>query len=217
MVIGAITGIIGGKKKKKAAKKQKKIAQQQQALAVEANKETEIQTGLAREQFELGRAALNQQRQLDRIETIRSARIRRAGLISSAVASGMQSNSAAVTGAVGALTSQFQNTLGVANVFNRLQDKEADIQSQALSSQGRVAKLQGESALLGGQSQIVQAKLNKSLSGLSAIGSIGGAVEGAITAGVTGGVGGVGGTGLFGSVFGAGKTTSALDSIFGNK
>lgn len=215
MVIGAVTGIIGGKKKKKAAKKQKRIAEQQQALAVEANKETEIQTGLAKEQFALGRATLGQQRQLDRIESIRSARIRRASLISSAVASGMQSNSAAVTGAVGALTSSFQNTLGVANIFNRLQDKDADIQSKALDSQGRVAKLQGESALLGGQSQIVQAKLNKSLAGLDSIKKIGELAEKAITAGATGGVGGS--TGMFGSVFGTGKTTSALDSIFGNK
>jgi hypothetical protein len=217
MVIGAVTGIIGGKKKKKAAKKQKRIAEQQQALAVEANKETEIQTGLAKEQFELGRAALGQQRQLDRIESVRSARIRRANLISSAVGSGIQSNSAAVTGAVGALTSSFQNTLGVANIFNRLQDKDADIQSKALDSQGRVAKLQGESALLGGESQIVQAKLDKSMAGLNSIGKIGGLAEKAITAGVTGGAGGIGGSGMFGSVFGAGKTTSALDSIFGNK
>lgn len=159
MVIGAVTGIFGGKKAKKAAKKQKKLAQQ-------VLKETELQTGLSKESFELERAAVAQQRRQDRIGTIREARIRRAMLLSAVSNAGVGQGSSAVAGGVGALQSQFASTLGLANIFTRIQDQSADLQSQINESQGRVAKLTG-------QSQIAQANLQKSQANLQMWGSIG--------------------------------------------
>lgn len=157
MVIGAVTGIMGGKKAKKAAKKQKRIAQQVQ-------KESKIQAGLSKEQFELERAIVAQQRRQDRIQTIREARIRRASILSQAQASGIGVGSSGLVGAVGALQSQFASTIGLSNIFTRLQDRTAEKQSQIMESQGRVAQLQG-------QSQIVQANLEKSQANINMWGS----------------------------------------------
>lgn len=157
MVIKAVTGILGGKKAKKAAKKQKRIARQVQA-------ESQLQSDLSQEEFQLQRAAVAQQRRQDRIQSIREARIRRAAILSQATASGMGRESSGLTGAVGALQSQFASTVGISNIFTRLQEQSANKQSQIMASQGRVAQLQG-------QSEIVQANLARSQANISMWGS----------------------------------------------
>ena len=172
MVIEAVTGILGGKKSKKAAKKQKRLAIQQNVLSRKVMEEARIQQGLSEEEFELQKAAVREQRRQDRIGTIREARIRRASILSSAQASGMGQGSSGVVGAVGALQSQFASTLGLSNVFTRIQDKSADIQSKLLSSQGRVAELQGQSQMLQGQSALVSANLAKQQANIGMWGNV---------------------------------------------
>lgn len=196
MVIGAVTGIFGGKKAKKAAKKQKRIAQQIQ-------KEAGIQSGLSKEQFEFEQAAVREQRRQDRISTIREARMRRASILSSAQASGISQGSSAVTGALGSLTTSFGSTLGLSNIFTRLAEQSADRQTKIMESQGRVAQLEG-------QSNIVQANLAKSQANLNMWGSV---AEGfnqlaGMAAGVPGGKGILSAEG-FGKLFGGGTTTQA--------
>lgn len=158
MVIGAVTGILGGKKAKKAAKKQKRLARQVQA-------ESQLQSDLSQEEFQLQRAAVAQQRRQDRIQSIREARIRRAAILSQATASGMGRESSGLTGAVGALQSQFASTVGISNIFTRLQEASANKQSQIMASQGRVAQLQG-------QSEIVQANLQRSQANINMWGGV---------------------------------------------
>lgn len=209
MVIEAVTGIFGGKKKKKAAKKQKRIAMQQAALSREASKEIPIQEGLAKEQFALERAAVSQQRVQDRLTTVRAARIARSQLLQAGVSSGVGLGSSAITGAVGGLVTQFGSTLGIANIFNRLQDQSAEKQSKIMESQSRVSALQAKSAELSGQSAIVEAKLQKDMAGLNLISSIGRGVIDATNAIVTGGEGN-----MFKKIFGGGGTTSSLDALF---
>lgn len=209
MVIEAVTGIFGGKKKKKAAKKQKRIAMQQAALSREASKEIPIQEGLAKEQFALERAAVSQQRVQDRLATVRAARIARSQLLQAGASSGAGLGSSAITGAVGGLVTQFGSTLGIANIFNRLQDQASEKQSKIMESQSRVSALQAKSAELSGQSAIVEAKLQKDIAGLDLISSIGRGVLNTATAVVTGGKGN-----LFQTAFGGGKATSSLDAIF---
>lgn len=153
MVIGAITGIVGGKEAKKAAKKQKKIARQIQ-------EESQLQSDLSQEDFQLQRAAVAQQRRQDRIQSIREARIRRAAILSQATASGMGRESSGLTGAVGALQSQFASTVGISNIFTRLQEESANKQSQIMASQGRVAQLQGELEIVQANSAKSQANIN---------------------------------------------------------
>ena len=153
MVIGAVTGILGGKKAKKAAKKQKRIARQVQA-------ESQLQSDLSQEEFQLQRAAVAQQRRQDRIQSIREARIRRAAILSQATASGMGRESSGLTGAVGALQSQFASTVGISNIFTRLQEASANKQSQIMASQGRVAQLQGQSDIVAANLQRSQANIN---------------------------------------------------------
>ena len=157
MVIEAVTGILGGKKAKKAAKKQK-------ALSMQIQKEARIQSQLGQEQFALEQAAIREQRRQDRINTIREARIRRAAILSSATTSGIGQGSSAVQGGIGSLITAFGSTLGLANVFTRLQEQTAQKQSQIMTSQGRVAQLQG-------QSDVVQANLQKSQANLQMWGS----------------------------------------------
>ena len=208
MVIGAVTGIVGGKKAKKAAKKQKRLAIQQNVLSRKAMEEARIQQGLSEEEFELQKAAVREQRRQDRIGTIREARIRRASILSSAQASGMGQGSSGVVGAVGALQSQFASTLGLSNVFTRIQDKSADIQSQLMSSQGRVAELQGESQMLQGQSALVSANLAKQQANIGMWGNVVGAGLSVATAAMGGGgAGSFGSSNFFSSLFGGNKVT----------
>lgn len=201
MVIGAITGILGGKKAKKAAKKQKRIARQVQA-------ESLLQSQLSQEEFQLQRAAVAQQRRQDRIQTIREARIRRAAILANAQASGMGRESSGLTGAVGALQSQFGSTIGISNIFTRLQEQSAEKQSQIMASQGRVAQLQG-------QSEIVQANLNKSQATINMWGGVAQGVADIATAAFAPTRGtSFGSPQFFSSLFGGNKTPNT-SSLFG--
>lgn len=200
MVVEAVTGILGGKKAKKAAKKQKRIARQVQ-------QESALQSELSQEQFQLERAAVREQRRQDRIQTIREARIRRAAILQQAQASGMGMGSSGLTGAVGALQSQFGSTIGLANIFTRLQERGADLQSQIMTSQGRVAQLTG-------QSDIVQANLQRSQANINMFGSIAKGVADIATAAVpkTRGTS-FGSPQFFSSIFG-GNTLPDTSSLF---
>lgn len=201
MVIGAITGIVGGKKAKKAAKKQKKIARQIQ-------EESQLQSDLSQEDFQLQRAAVAQQRRQDRIQSIREARIRRAAILSQATASGMGRESSGLTGAVGALQSQFASTVGISNIFTRLQEESANKQSQIMASQGRVAQLQGEL-------EIVQANLAKSQADINMWGGVAQGVFDIATAAFAPTRGTqFGSPQFFSSLFGGNKTPDIRSLIF---
>lgn len=212
MVIEAVTGILGGKKAKKAAKKQKRIAQQVQGISQQItdisgkiNDESLVQLEAARQQFALDKATNAEQRRQNRIQTIREARIMRSNILSSAANSGVGMGSSAISGGVGALTTQFGSTVGLSNVFNRLQDMSAAEQGKIFDSQGRVVgmqgdvnKLQGQVAQLTGQSQIVEANLAKSNATLGMITGIGKSVETIFNA-----------AGGFTGAFGGGKVVDA--------
>lgn len=201
MVIGAITGIVGGKEAKKAAKKQKKIARQVQ-------EESQLQSDLSQEDFQLQRAAVAQQRRQDRIQSIREARIRRAAILSQATASGMGRESSGLTGAVGALQSQFASTVGISNIFTRLQEESANKQSQIMASQGRVAQLQGEL-------EIVQANLAKSQANINMWGGVAQGVFDIATAAFAPTRGTqFGSPQFFSSLFGGNKTPDIRSLIF---
>lgn len=203
MVIGAVTGIVGGKKAKKAAKKQKRIAQKVQV-------ESKLQAGLSKEQFELERAAVAQQRRQDRIQTIREARIRRASILAQASASGIGQGSSGLVGAVGSLQSQFASTIGLANIFTRLQEQSAEKQSKIMESQGRVAQLQG-------QSDIVQANLQRSQANISMWGGVAQGVADVATAAFAPTRGtSFGSPQFFSSIFG-GNQIPNTSSLFGQQ
>lgn len=202
MVIEAVTGILGGKKAKKAAKKQKQIA-------VQVQKEAIIQAAAAKEQFALERAAVAEQRRQDRLSTIREARIRRAQILQSASSAGIGQGSSAILGGVSALQSTFGSTVGLSNVFTRLQDLSAEQQSKIMESQGKVAQLQG-------QSEIVQAGLQKSMANLQMWGSVASGVANLATQAFAPTRGtSFGSSEFFTSIFGGNKTTPIPQTIFG--
>lgn len=217
MVIEAVTGILGGKKAKKAAKKQKRIAQQVMGISQQItdisgliNDESLVQLEAAKQQFALDKATASEQRRQNRIQTIREARIMRGNILSSAANSGVGMGSSAIVGGVGSLVTQFGSTVGLSNVFNRLQDMSAaeqgkifDSQAKVIGMQGEVNKLQGQVAQLTGQSQVVDANLAKSNATLGMINGIGSAAQSIFSA-----------AGGFTSAFGGGKVTNALDTIF---
>jgi hypothetical protein len=198
MPVGMVTGIIGGKKSKKAAKKQK-------VLAREVQKEVGVQADSVREQFQLERAMVGQQRRQERVQATREARIKRAQIIGSAAGAGVGQGSSAIQGASSALATQFASSMGLANVFTRLQDQSAAAQSTMMDSQGRVAMMQG-------RSELINANLGKSLANVKMWGGVAQSVMdiGGRAFGAPAGL-----KGLTTSLLGGNSTSSNRDFIFG--
>lgn len=177
-IAGAVGGLIGGKKAKKAAKKQKALARQIQA-------ESGIQAQAASEQFgfeqeiqRVAQARANIQARQDQIQNAREARVRRAAIIASAAASGVDQRSSSIAGGAGSVVSQFGQNVGLFNIatqaageLSRLGELSAGQQKIQLESQGRVNVLQG-------QGQVIQANLQKSLANVNLFTGVASAVGG---------------------------------------
>ncbi len=176
--VGAATsiagGLFGGKKAKKAAKKQKKIAQEQARIAGLINEQGQIASESAKRQFGIEQGIQARQARLTRIEAVREARIRRAQIVSSASGAGV--GLGGMIGAAGALTSQFLGQQSGFNLFERMGQQSANEQKIQLDAQGKAAELEGQIRVLGGQSQITDAKMQQGMATGNLISNIGNSI-----------------------------------------
>lgn len=159
--IGSIGGgLFGGKKAKKAAKKQKRIAQQVQKEAGIQAEAASKQFGFEQNMQDVLQARANIQARQDSIAATREARVRRAAIVASAAAQGLDSRTSSVAGAKGSVVSQFGSNVGQFNIFgqaaqelSRLGGLVAEQQKVQLDSQGRVNVLTGQSQVAAAKGQ----------------------------------------------------------------
>ena len=180
MGAGAVTGIVGGlfggKKAKKAAKAQKKIAraiQEQAGIQAEAAGK---QFGFEQEMQRVLQARANIQARRDQIEQTREARVRRAAIVASAAASGVDQRTTTIESGAGSIVSQFGANQGMFNIFGQAAGELTRLGGLSAEQQGIQLNAQGKINVLQGQGQVQQAKAQQGLATGDMISNVGGSL-----------------------------------------
>lgn len=175
--VGSIAGsLFGSKKAKKAAKKQKKIAraiQEQAAISADAAKK---QFGFEQEMQRVLQARANIQARRDQIEQTREARVRRATIVASAAASGVDQRTSTVESGAGSIVSQFGANKGMFNIFEQAAGELTRLGGLSAEQQGIQLDAQGKISVLQGQGAVAQAKAQQGMATGDMISNIGGSL-----------------------------------------